>query len=351
MFLGNKRPLEVLVSMKMNAEIKTKIELVLILLICASTISTQAFAARVKRNNSSFYLLQEKTINTIIDVTARSVARRYNLNPEQAKLAKEMIEKNSWNFINEHYDTLLDVMPKLYELRSKAFSGNDPSAQEVQQLASKLYPLITEASNLILSENEKFHSYLNEDQKAKHQRDMEKMKNDFAKMKKKFKRWKEGGYRPGEFLNNSRRRRRARNMRKQQQAKTLDPTRFDFWEMYVKTFIGAFQLDEGQITLAYSVLNDMKARANAYRADHAREFQEIKQNISKLSSANTTQPNKNRTKELETYKKKLEKLNQPLLDMFEELKQRLMDIPTDAQRKAAQELLNANTNKSEKGKN
>ncbi len=322
----------------------------LIFFVLVLSVCSQIAVAKTKKSNS-FYLLQEKTINTIIDVTARSVARRYDLNPEQAKLAKEMIEKNSWDFINENYETLSDVIPKLYELRSKAFSGQDPSAEEVQQVAEKLYPLIVQASNLIISENEKFDTYLNDKQKVKHRKDMEKMKQDFARMKRKFKRWKEGGYQPGEFLRGSRRRRKARRLREEQaKAKTLDPTQFDFWEMYVKTFIEAFQLDQGQITLAYSVLNDMKARANAYRNDHAREFKEIRGNIERLSRSNTTQPTEARMKQLKEYKSKLEKLNKPLLDMFEELKQRLMDIPTESQRKKAQELLNSKNTRSKSEK-
>ncbi len=313
-------------------------------------ISTIAFGGKAKKGNNSFPLLQENTINTIIDVTARSVARRYDLNPDQAQIAREMIERNSWNFINEHYDTLLEVMPKLYEFRMKASEGEDPTPAEVQAVAQKLYPLIVEARNLIVSQNEKFDQYLNDKQKVKHQRDIAKMKKDFARIEKKFKRWKEGGYRPGEFAKRRHRRRRMRNINKPKTQKTLDPTMFDFWEMYVKTFIEAFQLDQGQVTLAYSVLNDMKTRANAYRQDHAREFQEVQQAIERLSKANTTQPDKKRREELAKYKKKLAKLNQPLLDMFEELKQRLMDIPTDVQRKSAQQLLSTKDKQDKTGK-
>lgn len=288
-----------------------------------------------KKSNRSFPLLQEATINKIIEISSRSIARRYDLNPDQAAIGREMLETNAWNFINTHFDELLEVMPQMYAMRSKALSGSDPSAQEVQDFAGKMYPLIVEAKELIIFENVKFHECLDEKQKVKHNKDMEKMKKDFDKIEGKFKRWKEGGYEPGEFLNRRGKKRQQTGKKAKQSAKKLEPTSFGFWEMYVKTFIEAFQLDKGQITLAYSVLNDIKTKANAYRQDHARAYVEVNKNIEQVSSA-ATQPDK---KKIEDYKKKLTELDKPLLDMFEELKKRLMDIPTDKQRKSAVELL------------
>jgi ABC-type transporter Mla subunit MlaD len=82
----------------------------------------------------------------------------------------------------------------------------------------------------------------------------------------------------------------------------------------------------------------MKAQAQAYRNDHRDEFQDVEQKIKQLK-ATTTQPTGNAKTELTALQAKLDKLNQPLLDMFDKLKEKLMAIPTDAQRKNAQTIL------------
>jgi hypothetical protein len=288
------------------------------------------------KNNGAPMLLQENTIKTMIDLVARSVARRYDLRPDQADVARQMLEKNTMDFVNRHYNDLVEVVPQMQDMRMKVMSGNDPSPADVQALARKLIPIYKEATDLIVSENDKFHETLDDKQKAKHQDDMDRMKQDVGQTMEKLDRWKSGKYKSGEFLGNQPQRPRKTESSARME-ELMGPTSFTFWEQYVKLFIESFQLDSGQIPMAYSILNDMKTRAKAYRADHGREFVEAREMIAQLTRAGSTQPAK--SKELKEWKKKLDKLEKPLLDMFSELKDRLMAVPTDEQRKIAQEAL------------
>ncbi len=281
-------------------------------------------------------LLQENTIKTMIDLVARSVARRYDLRPDQADVAKQMLEKNTLEFVNKHYNDLLTIVPQMQDMRMKVLSGQDPSPTQVKELARKMIPIYKEATDLIVSENDKFHEILDDKQKARHDEDMNRMKQDVTQTVEKLDRWKEGGYKSGEFLGNQTRRNRPGSPQPQME-ELIGPTSFAFWEQYVKLFIESFQLDSGQIPMAYTILNDMKTRAKAYRNDHGREMVEAREMVARLTKAGSTQPAKN--KELQEWKKKQAKLDKPLLDMFDELKERLMAIPTDEQRKAAQEAL------------
>jgi hypothetical protein len=222
-------------------------------------------------------------------------------------------------------------------------AGNDPSPAEVKELARKLIPIYKEATNLIVSENTKFHDILDDKQKAKHQEDMDRMKQDVTQTVEKLDRWKEGGYKSGEFLGNQPNRRNKNTPPPPKVEELMGPTSFNFWEQYVKLFIESFQLDSGQIPMAYTILNDMKTKAKAYRSDHSQEFVEVRENSARLTRVETTQPAKN--KELQEWKKKQEKLEKPLLDMFDELKERLMAVPTDEQRKTAQEVLGGGESK------
>jgi hypothetical protein len=284
-------------------------------------------------------MLQESTIKTMIDLVSRSVSRRYDLRPDQADAARQMLEKNTMEFVNKHYNDLLTVIPKMQDMRMRVMAGNDPSPAEVKELAQKIIPVYKDATQLIVSENTKFHDLLDDKQKVKHQQDMDKMKKDVAETVEKLDRWKKGDYKSGEFLGNQPNRKRKTPTAPPVE-ELMGPTSFSFWEQYVKLFIESFQLDSGQIPMAYTILNDMKTRAKAYRADHTREFAEARENIARLTRMETTQPAKN--KELQEWKKKLEKLDKPLLEMFDELKERLMAVPTDDQRKAAQEVLGGN---------
>jgi hypothetical protein len=311
--------------------------IVLCVLFLITPLSWVAGAENDQKNSSVPMLLQENTIKNMIGIVSRQVARRYDLRPEQSTVAQEMMEKNTLSFVNKHYDAFVELVPEFQSMRMRVMGGDDPSPQEVQALAKKMLPIYQEATELIVRENEKFATVLDDQQKKKHQKDMDRMKKDVAQTMEKLNRWEKGQYEPGEFLNR-RPRRESPNKPRQKDQEKMSPTSFDFWELYVKTFIDAFQLDQGQITLAYSVLNDLKTQAQAYRKDHESEIREIDRQIQELSRP-TTQPDPKQNEELKSWQKKLAKANQPLFDMFETLKVKLMDIPTDAQRKAAQTIL------------
>jgi len=216
----------------------------------------------------------------------------------------------------------------------KVVAGQDPSPQQVKELAKKLQPIYKEATDLIVSENAKFHNILDDQQKAKHTKDMERMQQDAAQTQEKLTRWKNGEYTPGEFLSNRSKRAQTRVQKKPEK---VNITSADSWEEFVKLFIDAFQLDQGQITMAYSMLNDMRAKAKAYRDDHSGEFAEVTAMLEKLKQVPATQPDQQQ--ELKKWQTKLDQLNKPLLDMYNELGTRLNAIPTEAQRKAAQQAL------------
>jgi hypothetical protein len=282
-------------------------------------------------------MLQETAIKSMIDVVSRQVARRYDLRPDQATTAKTMLETNATNFINKHYDDFIVLLPEAQAMRAQVIAGQDPSPEQVKALAKKLLPIYKEATDLIINENVKFHDILDDQQKKKHDKDMAKMKTDVKETTEKLTRWEKGEYKSGEFIGKSKKHgRRPAEQAQNVPEEELTPTSLGFWELYVKTFIDAFQLDKGQTTLAWSVLNDLKVKAQAYREDHQEEFNTLTQKVQQLTQAKA---DAKQAENLKSAQADLEKLNQPLMEMFDELKERLMAIPTDAQRKAAQETL------------
>jgi len=309
-----------------------------LLAVTGSTFAAKPAKPRPKRS-SDFPLLQPNTIKVMIDVTAKQIGRRYDLTPEQADIAREMLETSCWDYIETHFDDLAELLPQMHRMR---FSQKDPSPTEVQAWAKRFAPLFKDAADLIVSENMKFHEILDDKQKKKHERDLRRMRRDIKRMTRRLDRWKTGGYRAGEMkygLSGPRRRRGKRPSPRppQPREQKTELTSFDFWEDFVRKFIDAFQLDPGQRTFAYSILSDKKAEAQAYRRDRAAEFAEVLATIKRLSKKNTTKPAESQA--LKEAKNKLAELNQPLIDMFNELREKLIEIPTEEQRRAALRLL------------
>jgi len=313
-----------------------------VLLLWAASIGL-ADSQNKKRKTWKFDPMSTGYIERVLDWTARAVARQYDLDKAQARVARKMLVDSAWQFINEHRPLMEELVVKMYDAR---LSQEEPSAEQVQQWAEKAYPIFDEARKLILEKNLQFHEILNDEQKAKHRIDLEQMQLNFEHMDERLKRWRDGQYKPGEFrqgLSDPKYRRqarkRARMLRKRLLEKELKirPASPEFWELYVKLFIDAFQLDQGQQTLAYSILKDIKVEGVAYRTDHKRQFDKLEELVDRLSKIKNPSPAQQ--EQLKAARKQLSDLYKPMMEYFEELKVRLMDIPTAAQREAARQIL------------
>jgi hypothetical protein len=184
---------------------------------------------------------------------------------------------------------------------------------------------------------------LTDEQKKDHQKEIDELELNTAELTTRLGRWKEGNIKVEElkecFINKEETEAERDNPENDPELKMYSAASYDYWELYVKTFIEAFDLDKGQQTMAYSVLGDMKPKAEGYRKDHASQYAEAQKSIDELRQCKLSEKvgGKNAMEVLAERKKKLKDLDKPLLDMFEELKVRLMKIPTEQQRKRALE--------------
>jgi hypothetical protein len=90
------------------------------------------------------------------------------------------------------------------------------------------------------------------------------------------------------------------------------------WEQYVRDFTQKFNLDTAQQATAESVLREVMKRRTSYEQTHRDDF----------DAARRVEGSSDR-------EKRMGELNRPVVSMFEELKSRLMRIPSSAQRQAA----------------
>jgi hypothetical protein len=108
------------------------------------------------------------------------------------------------------------------------------------------------------------------------------------------------------------------------------------WDRYVENFIRDYKLDDQQSEAARSVLKECKQRAEDYRQSKRSEFAQVQEH---LRDANRPERSPEaRASMLRVATKVQRSLNKPILDLFQELQNRLEPIPTDAQRAHARRL-------------
>lgn len=105
-----------------------------------------------------------------------------------------------------------------------------------------------------------------------------------------------------------------RNPRPQPQRPPVTAYDETSWERYVREFIELYELDEGQADAALSILREVQLRAESYRMRHREELAQVF-----------------------TVARQTSRAYQPVRDLFEEMKRRLYPIPTDNQRRRADE--------------
>jgi len=106
---------------------------------------------------------------------------------------------------------------------------------------------------------------------------------------------------------------------------TKQPTRpLDTWESYVKQFIKRHSLDAGQANAAMAILKELRSQGKAYETKHAAEIERLARAVSAAEPA--ARPK---------LQAQLNELRQPINDLFDELRSRLDDLLTGAQRKGA----------------
>jgi hypothetical protein len=179
--------------------------------------------------------------------------------------------------------------------------------------------------------NMEWREVLNEEQKKLHDRDLNQMTKWFENVEGGLDRWAGGDVRPADV---------AGRLSKRPQAVRVGRME-DAWDYYVRHFIQMYQLDEGQQQVAYSILRDLKTKANRYRESHKERFDQIEAEKAKIEEARPKEMSKD---ERDAYFKRYAELNRqreraekPLADLFDQLRRQLETIPTADQRRARRE--------------
>lgn len=107
------------------------------------------------------------------------------------------------------------------------------------------------------------------------------------------------------------------------------------WERYVREFIAAHGLDQGQQESAYSILRELSGQAAGYRLTRRQQFEDLDLRLRQLSRAqsNFMVARQSFQRTLLDLREQRQALERPLDAMFDQLKGRLKAILNQAQRR------------------
>ncbi|MFH0982872.1 MAG: hypothetical protein V2A79_15225 [Planctomycetota bacterium] len=271
-------------------------------------------------------------VPSMIRQASDNVARRYNLNKEQAERTREKMEEGVTRFLEENEEAIWPLVRDLarQQLTGKMFDPSNPDdLAAAKRIGEAALPIVEKARQAIYQGNADWRTILSPEQKQLHDYDLQEMKGTFEEITKNFEKYKAGDPVPNPMF-------------PQYEPKPNEPPRpprppsvitpgkqrqEDTWERYVQDFIRKYQLDPPQREAAESILREMKQRAADHRASKAKDYEEVRKRLNESFAAGAD------LKKRAAASRDEKQLNKPIDELFDELKGRLDKIPTAAQKK------------------
>jgi len=275
------------------------------------------------------------------------LAERYGLTPEQsaqfrARLLGAVV-KVTW----KHAEAIMQYSREMVQTR---LAGKSFTAEQVARWARLSEPLLRDIRREVRRFGEQFGSLLDARQRELFRRDLASLQKRLEYVAGKMPAWERGEWTPADWglekdalhaeaagraeapssrpaAVPERVRRPSRPPVEPSEELPLVAEDESAWARYVREFIERYSLDEAQQVTARSVLAELEGRAKEYREAHADELARIEQKLREAEDAAARAEAAHQREEL----------LRPIADLFEELKQRLDRLPTDAQRRQAGE--------------
>lgn len=251
----------------------------------------------------------------MIDRSVKAATKRYNLTPDQEKLARQMTTERVGIFLDRHERDLRDLVREAIQAR---FASQPPSPEKVQAWARRVGPLFEEARKEILQGNQEFRNALTDEQKKAFDTDQQVLQRQFGQTEQMLTRWKDGGFDASRDWTHSRQRPEPRPIRPE----------LDRFQRYARRFIEDYKLDAGQTTQVMAIVTESRKRAEEYWYSRKADIEVTRQRVQELSR------DPNARQQYQAASKQLSELNRPVDDLYEEMKARLDQIPGEAQRQA-----------------
>lgn len=271
-------------------------------------------------------------VPAMIDQAVANISRRYNLNKTQHEFTQKMMEEGVNRFLREHQD---DIYPLIRDLAGAQLKGANLSVEQRKRIGKAAQPLVEAAREAILKNNEEWRKNLSEEQKKLHDWDLKEMEGQFGQIRDNMHQMERGlavdnpifpEPKPSSDPPPPPRKPPDRKI-----ALPPDPVVVDdvdgVFDRAVAKLIRDYDLDPAQAEAARSIGREYKAYAQVYRNAHKDEFEALRKTREEATKTGDL-------KKAQQAEEQEEKLNARIRQFLDEMKERLMSIPREAQKLA-----------------
>ena len=252
------------------------------------------------------------------------IEKRYKLRPEQSAQVKQKVLLRSFKYMGRHAPTMFNMAEEFLAAR---LEGRAFSPEEVARWSNMAEPMLWDAQDELAKLRDDVEPLLDASQRELLARDLAADTRRAMRLMEKMEDWKRGKWRPEDWglqedplhqasLGEPRAPGTTQPYVEESpsQASAYEPTDLDAWGRYVNDFINRYELDPEQITAARAILQDVRTQAGVHRS--ALESESIDSHLPR-------------------------RLARIYENLFEELKRRIGQIPTEKQRQTATPVVSA----------
>ncbi len=263
------------------------------------------------------------TIETIIEVAVRNIAARYNLNEEQTRETDVLMKREVYRFLKEHES---QVWPAIRDLLSSQLGAKPPSdPNELKRIGGAAAPLAKLAEEAIFRANEEWRTYLTPEQQKVHDFDLAEMKKNFQQIHQNFDNWAQGKVVEAPLFPQQQVPGGPPTPPKPREGVPIQESFSDsHFDTYVEDFIKEYDLDQGQIDSARSILKETKEKTADFRKVNKNALTRLTATLREAIAARDTEKKARVEKERE-------ELLKPVHELFSQMDTRLVGLLNSAQ--------------------
>ena len=277
-------------------------------------------------------IMMERVIDRIVD----QMAKHYNFDEEQTRMTREMLKVRYPDYLNSNRAEIQTLLNKYFEA---LVNDKPPTPEEVAEWAKNAQPMLAGLGEVTHEVMDTMHEYLNDDQIVMLDAELVAFDAGMQMAQNKLSVWADGGFDPDTewiFSTKNRQSGEEEGMGPEEledseegvadedaRAKSTMPV--DEWALYTQRFIERYQLNDEQKQKAHQILRRQQEARDNYLRRKADEMKRVTQMLADAKSE------EEQLAALKAY----EDLNEPVNQLFKQLKDRLDALPTRAQRNAA----------------
>ncbi len=268
---------------------------------------------------------------------ADDTALKYDLNDEQAATTRRAIVRRWSSYLTEHRE---DLQPLLNEYVEARFAPSPPDAEAIQRWAKRADPVFDSFREQIDATQTDIGDVLTPAQRVRHALEGIKINTSLGLFKARLDAWERGEFDERDWWEPTKRVRQEREKAAEtakesataSDARSRAAVKIDEelarWDSFVADFILKYALDDRQREAAFSILRECKKETLAYRDRHRTQLEQLEETIDRVDDATGSLSDPVRSDAVKLYG--------PIDRIFADLRARIEQIPTLAQRASAE---------------